>query len=380
MPPPLPSPVPPALSDRSRLATVVSFVARFLPDTFTLMLIAVVIAASVFPCEGKVAQVFGGVTSVAIGLLFFMHGAKLSPEDIKAGATHWRLHLLVFACTFGMFPVLGITLRPVLEPLVTPELYVGILFLCALPATVQSAIAFTAMARGNVPAAVCSASASSLVGIFLTPVLVGLLLAQHGEGGSVLDAMRAIVMQLLVPFVAGQIARRWIGAWVTEHKASLGWIDRSSILLVVYTAFSEAVIEGLWRQMPLRSLLGLVLVCSVLLALALCITTFAARRLGFSREDEITIVFCGSKKSMASGIPMAQVLFASHAVGAVVLPLMLFHQIQLMVCAVLAQRYARRPGPEPHRVLDNEAGAAVVPGANDTAASAAGASLTERRQ
>ncbi len=355
-----------------------------MPDRFTLMLVGVVIAASLFPCEGAAATVFGGITSVAIGLLFFMHGAKLSREDIKAGVTHWRLHLLVFTCTFGMFPVLGIALRPVLEPLVTPELYVGILFLCALPATVQSAIAFTAMARGNVPAAVCSASASSLIGIFLTPVLVGLLLAHHGAGGSVLDAMRAIVLQLLVPFVAGQIARRWIGGWVAAHRASLGWIDRSSILLVVYTAFSEAVIEGLWRQMPLRSLLGLVVACSVLLAFALFITTFAARRLGFSREDEITIVFCGSKKSMASGIPMAQVLFASHAVGAVVLPLMLFHQIQLMVCAVLAQRYARRAGLEPHRVLGTAAEPrvelAAEPAANATPDSASGARLAERRQ
>jgi sodium/bile acid cotransporter 7 len=314
---------------------------RFVPDNFTLTLIAVVIAASVLPCSGNWAVAFNALTNVAIGLLFFMHGAKLSREAILQGITHWRLHLLVFACTFLMFPVLGLALRPVLQPLVTPDLYVGILFLCALPATVQSAIAFTSMARGNVPAAVCSASASSLIGIFLTPVLVGLLLSQHGAAAS-FDAVRAIVLQLLLPFVAGQVARRWIGAWVHRHKAALGHIDRSSILLVVYTAFSEAVIQGLWQQIPAQALLGLALVCAVLLGLALAITTFAARRLGFDKADEITIVFCGSKKSLASGIPMARVLFAGHAVGAVVLPLMLFHQMQLMVCAVLAQRYAAR--------------------------------------
>ena len=318
---------------------------RFIPDNFTLTLIAVVITASLLPCSGKVAVAFNWITNIAIGLLFFMHGAKLSREAIVAGITHWRLHLLVFAATFVMFPLLGVALRPLLQPLVTPDLYVGILFLCALPATVQSAIAFTSMARGNVPAAVCSASASSLIGIFLTPVLVGLLLSQHGAASS-LDAVRAIVLQLLVPFIAGQIARRWIGAWVERHKAVLSTIDRSSILLVVYTAFSEAVIQGLWQQIPLTALAGLVVVCAVLLALALFVTTFAARRLGFSKEDEITIVFCGSKKSLASGIPMARVLFASHAVGAVVLPLMLFHQMQLMVCAVLAQRYAMRAKEE----------------------------------
>lgn len=314
---------------------------RFVPDNFTLTLIAVVILASVLPCSGSWAVAFDWITSIAIGLLFFMHGAKLSREAIVAGLTHWRLHLLVFAATFVMFPLLGLALRPLLQPLVTPDLYVGILFLCALPATVQSAIAFTAMARGNVPAAVCSASASSLIGIFLTPVLVGLMLAQHGAAAS-FDSVRAIVLQLLVPFIAGQIARRWIGPFVERHKAGLGTIDRSSILLVVYTAFSEAVIQGLWQQIPLRALIGLVVACAVLLAVALGITTFAARRLGFSKEDEIAIVFGGSKKSLASGIPMARVLFSSGAVGAVVLPLMLFHQMQLMVCAVLAQRYAAR--------------------------------------
>jgi sodium/bile acid cotransporter 7 len=315
---------------------------RFIPDNFTLLLVAVVIAASLLPCSGMAAVAFNAITNIAIGLLFFMHGAKLSREAVLQGLTHWRLHGLVFACTFVMFPLLGLALRPLLEPLVTPDLYVGLLFLCALPATVQSAIAFTSIARGNVPAAVCSASGSSLIGIFLTPLLVGLLLSTHG-GAASFDAVRAIVLQLLVPFVAGQLARRWISGWIERHKAVLGLLDRGSILLVVYTAFSEAVIQGLWQQIPPRALVGLLVACAVLLALALLITTFAARRLGFSTEDEITIVFCGSKKSLASGIPMARVLFASHAVGAVVLPLMLFHQMQLMVCAVIAQRYRARP-------------------------------------
>ena len=318
---------------------------RFLPDTFTLLLIAVVIVATLLPCRGAWAQAFHVITTASIALLFFMHGAKLSRDAIVAGFTHWRLHLLVLACTFAMFPLLGLALRPLLAPLVTPELYVGILFMCALPATVQSSIAFTSMARGNVPAAVCSASASSLIGIVVSPLLIGLLLSQQGAAAS-LDAVQAIVLQLLVPFAAGQFARRWISGWVERHRVTLGAIDRSSVLLVVYTAFSEAIIGGLWQQIPGRALIGLVVACAVLLALALSITTLLARRLGFDRADEIAIVFCGSKKSLASGIPMARVLFASHAVGAVVLPLMLFHQIQLMVCAVLAQRYAARAGPD----------------------------------
>lgn len=315
---------------------------RYLPDNFTLALIAVVTLASFWPASGVTAHFFERLTTVAIGLLFFLHGAKLSREAILGGITHWRLHVLVFAATFVMFPLLGLALRPVLTPLVTPELYTGVLFLCVLPATVQSAIAFTSMARGNIPAAVCSASASTLLGVFVTPILVDLIVVQHSSSGASLDAIGRILLQLMVPFVAGHLMRPWIGAWIKRHASVLTLVDRGSILLVVYTAFSAAVIEGLWKQVPMSALAGLLVVCAVLLALALAITTWAARSLGFDKADEITIVFCGSKKSLASGIPMAKVLFASHAVGAIVLPLMLFHQIQLMVCAVLAQRYARR--------------------------------------
>ena len=316
---------------------------RLLPDNFTLALIATVTVASLLPCEGTAAVIFGWITNLGIALLFFLHGAKLSRQAIIAGATHWRLHLLVFACTFILFPILGMALKPALSPLVTPDLYLGMLYLCALPATVQSAIAFTSLARGNIPAAICSASASSLLGVFVTPLLVQLLIGAHGDTGmSTLDAIGKITLQLLVPFIAGQLLRPWIGAWVERHKPVLRYVDQGSILLVVYTAFSAAVIQGLWHQVPLPALAGLVVACCVLLALALVATNLLGRWLGFSLEDRITIIFCGSKKSLATGVPMASVLFVSSTVGVILLPLMLFHQIQLMVCAVLAQRYSQR--------------------------------------
>ncbi len=319
---------------------------RFLLDNFTLALIAVVAISTVLPARGVAAVGFEYLTDFAIGLLFFLHGAKLSREAVIAGATHWRLHLLVLSCTFVLFPILGFALRPLLQPLITPALYTGIMFLCVLPATVQSAIAFTSLARGNVPAAVCSASASTLIGVFITPVLVGLLVVPHNGVGISLGAIGHILLQLMAPFVAGHLLRPWIGGFATRHAAGLRMVDQSSILLVVYTAFSAAVIEGLWSHVSPEALIGLVVVCAVLLALALCSTTFLSRRLGFQKADEITIVFCGSKKSLASGVPMAKVLFAAPAVGAIVLPLMVFHQMQLMVCAVLAQRYAIRHIPE----------------------------------
>lgn len=323
---------------------------RYLPDRFTIAIVLVVILASFLPASGKGAQIFEIITNIAVGVLFFMHGAKLSREAIVAGVMHWRLHLVVFLSTFVMFPILGLTLKPVLSWMMTPELYVGLLFLCALPSTVQSSIALTGIARGNVPAAVCSASFSSVVGIFLTPVLVGLFVVPHG-GHISFDAIVKILVQLLLPFVVGHLMRPLIGKFIHKHRASLKYVDQGSILLVVYTAFSAAVIEGLWKNTPLSTLFGVIAASSILLGISLLITWQAGKRLGFSKADQITIIFCGSKKSLATGAPMAKVLFASSAVGAIVLPVMIFHQIQLMLCAMIAQHYARRPDEDAEKII-----------------------------
>lgn len=316
---------------------------RLLFDNFTLILLAVVAAATLLPAQGQGAVFFEGLTVAAIALLFFMHGAKLSRQAIIAGATHWRLHLLVFGCTFVMFPMLGLLAKPILVPLLGDKLYMGVLFLCVLPGTVQSAIAFTSLAGGNVPAAVCSASASSILGIILTPLLVALLMqVDASEGASPLRAIGSISMQLLLPFVLGHAMRPLIGTWVDKHKKNLSRLDQTSILLVVYTALSASVVAGLWNTVSPRTLGILTVVCCVLLAVVLFLTAWLGQRFGFNREDRITIVFGGSKKSMATGVPMAQVLFAGPLLGPALLPLIIFHQIQLMVCAVMAQHYARQ--------------------------------------
>ena len=216
------------------------------------------------------------------------------------------------------------------------------MFLCVLPSTVQSSIAFVSMARGNIPAAICSASASTLLGVFITPLLVSIFVTEHGASGSFVDAVVKILLQLMLPFALGHLLQRWVGPFIKAHGKLTKVVDQGSILLVVYTAFSAAVVQGIWKQVSVSTLVGLLVICAVILALALVLTTFLSRRLGFGKEDEITAVFCGSKKSLVSGVPMAKVLFASSTVGMMVLPLMLFHQMQLMVCAVLAARYARR--------------------------------------
>ncbi|WP_066455166.1 bile acid:sodium symporter family protein [Castellaniella caeni] len=326
---------------------------RLLLDRFTLILVAVVAAATLLPAHGVGAVFFKNLTTAAIALLFFLHGAKLSREAIIAGATHWRLHGVIFIWTFVIFPLIGWALRPVLVPLLGEHLYVGVMYLCVLPGTVQSAIAFTSIGRGNVPAAVCAASASSIIGIVVTPLLLQLLLETDTsalDSSSLLQSIVHIGEQIFLPFVAGHLMRPLVGRWMDGHRTLVRAVDQSSILLVVYTAFSESVIAGLWNQVDPLSLGLLVVTCCVLLAIVLVLNTWSTRKLGFSRADEVTIVFCGSKKSMATGVPMAGVLFSAGAIGPVLLPLMIFHQIQLMVCAVLAQNYQRHAPPEPgHR-------------------------------
>ncbi|WP_347566985.1 bile acid:sodium symporter family protein [Caulobacter sp. CCUG 60055] len=324
--------------------TAGSFVRRALgrlrPDPYILALLGMVVLASLLPARGEAAVGLGWATKLAIALLFFLHGAKLSREAVIAGIAHWRLHLTVLASTFVLFPILGLGVMLLPETILPRQLALGVLFLCCLPSTVQSSIAFTAIARGNVAAAVCAASASNLFGIALTPLLAAMLMGT--QGGFAPSAVEGVVVQLLAPFVAGQVARPWVGRWVDKHKRLTGLVDRGSILLVVYTAFSEAVVGGLWRKVDLVEIVILLIVCAALLAVVLAVTAYGSRLMGFDKEDEITIVFCGSKKSLASGVPLAGILFPGAAAGVMVLPLMLFHQIQLMACAVIAQRYAAR--------------------------------------
>lgn len=314
-------------------------------DGYSMLLIATVVVATLLPCRGRAAEGFALLTQAAIALLFFLHGAKLSRAAIVAGLTAWRLHLVVFAATFLMFPLLGLGVEWGSSWFLSPALAQGLLFLTLLPSTVQSSIAFTAIARGNVPAAVCSASLSNIAGIFITPVLVALLMGVSASGGDSLAAIEEIALQLLLPFVVGHLARPLVGGFIERHKPLVSTVDRGSILLVVYTAFSAAVIEGLWHRVPVWQLVLVAIVCCLLLAMVLFATRTLARRLGFSRADEIAIVFCGSKKSLASGVPMAGVLFPAAQVGALILPLMIFHQLQLLACAVIARRYAQADLP-----------------------------------
>jgi sodium/bile acid cotransporter 7 len=309
-------------------------------DRFLAAILLTVVFAAVMPARGEAAAAVGWLADAAIVLLFFMHGAKLSPEEALVGARHWRLHVMVFLSTFALFPLLGISAHFLVPGFLPGPLWAGVILLTALPSTVQASIVFTSVAGGNVPAAMCSATASSLLGVFLTPLIAGFLLASHGLEISARSVL-GIVVQLLLPFVAGQLLRPWIGAYLMRHPRALKSVDYGSVLILVYAAFSHGVVDGIWHQIGAGDLFKVALVDIALLAAVMAILTFGSRQLGFSRADEIAIVFCGSKKSLVNGVPIATLLFAGH-VGLVVIPLMVFHQIQLMVCASLARHYAAR--------------------------------------
>ena len=313
------------------------------PDPLIVLIILAVIIAIIAPARGNFADIFGQLTNVAIALLFFLYGARLSTQEAFNGLKHWRLHLTILAFTFVVYPLIGIALRP-LTAVISNDMYLGILFLTLVPSTVQSSVAFTSIAKGNVAGAIVSASASNLVGVIITPLLVMFLM---GTGGGVhidTPVFGEIALLLLAPFVLGQLTRRWVGK-VAQSKATKV-VDRGSIAMVVYSAFSKGVVDGIWSSISLWDLAFLVVFAAIFVAFMLWLTRRASQKMGFNRADTIAIEFCGSKKSLATGLPMASVIFASGgaSLGLLILPLMIYHQVQLMMCSWLAARYAQHPG------------------------------------
>jgi sodium/bile acid cotransporter 7 len=314
---------------------------RFGLDAYFFLLLSVVALASLVPARGMSAEIVAKVAFFGVALLFFLYGAKLDPRAIAAGITNWRLQSLIAGCTYLAFPLVGVTLAAIVAPFAPPEVSIGIVFLAILPSTVQSSIAFTGMARANVPGAVCAATLSNLAGVVLTPLLAAWLL-QSDTGGFSLDTMKNIAIQILLPFMLGQLARPKIGKWITAHKRVTLFVDRGAILLIVYSAFSAGVVSGIWQSVGAPVLLVIVAANAVMLVILLVGSMAAGKAMGLPREDCLAALFCGSTKSLATGLPIANILFAGQALSLIVLPLMLFHQMQLLTCAIIAQRQAQQ--------------------------------------
>lgn len=315
------------------------------PDWFLLGLALAVVLAWLFPEPGARGGFLHpeALNKAGVALVFFLHGLGLSFAALRAGTLGYRVHVAVQLATFGFFPLLGVCGLGLMGGSLDPDLRAGFFYLCALPSTVSSSIAMTAAARGNVPAAVFNATASSLMGVFLTPLWLELVL---GAAGHTLPVGRVIVdllCWLVLPLVLGQLARPWLGGFVSRHRALVHWVDRGIILLLVYTSFCDSISAGVWTEHGTRTLVATFVGCALLLATVLVTLSVVLRWLRFPIEDRIAAVFCGSKKTLAAGVPMARLIFGAHpGLSVILLPIMIYHSLQLVVCGWLAARWARR--------------------------------------
>ncbi len=308
-------------------------------DPLVLAILGALVLGLVVPVRGVAADVFDDVRTAAIVLLFFLYGARMPTRDVLGGLRNFRLQGSMLAATFVVFPILGLLVQLLPASVLSDDLSAGVLYLTVLPSTVQSSVVFTSIARGNVAGAIMAATVSNTVGILATPLLVAALLG-GALGGIGADSVGEILLELLLPFVVGQVVQRWIGRWLRAHGGLTRVTDRATILLVAYTSVSEAQTSGAWANVSVWALGVLVVVCAAVLAIMLALTWWGGARLRLNRPDRIALLMCGSKKSLATGLPMAAVLFAPAVAATIALPVIAFHQLQLATCAVVARRLA----------------------------------------
>lgn len=281
------------------------------------------------------------VINIGVFLVFFLHGINLSSEQIRHGLKNVRLHVMVQVFTFVVFPLLWLLGKTVLGTQIPALLMLGFLYLCALPSTISSSVALTGSAGGNVPAAILNASLSSVLGIFITPWLCSLVVGSGSDGIDLGATLLDLCGLLLAPLLLGQALRPWLGKFFARHKRYTNVMDKVVILLLVYAAFCNSMVSGMWQQQGLSVLVTAFVGSAIILALVLWLTTRTARALRFNRADEIAAVFCASKKSLAAGAPMAALIFGAHpGLGLILLPIMIYHPLQLIVCSIMAESYS----------------------------------------
>lgn len=306
-------------------------------DPFMVAIVGALLLGSAVPLDGQPAVWMDRLVAAGVFLVFFLYGIKIAPREAGRALANWRLHTLVVAATYVLFPLLGLLTTLIPHAILPGDLALGVLFLCLLPSTVQSSVTFTSIAQGNVAGAMSAASLSNLAGVFITPVLAAALM-----GGTLTlstDLVLKVAAQLLLPFVLGQIVRPFLADVVKRHPRATTLSDRTAISLAVFAAASHAREAGVWSAVSALDLLVLFAVMIALLAAVLSLTWLVGRRFHLPRGDRVVLVMCGSKKSLASGIPMATVLLPASGIGLIVLPLILFHQLQLLTCASIARRW-----------------------------------------
>ena len=324
---------------------LVALLARAGLDWFLLALIGVVTLAYFHPGLGSKASPVPWkiITTVGVALVFFFYGLKLSMDKLRAGLGNWRLHTLVQLATFVLFPVLALLSRPLFSAGSGELLWQSIFFLCVLPSTVSTSVVMVSIAGGNLPAAIFNASISSLLGIVLTPLLCSLFLHTAAGGGQLWGLAAQLLWQVVLPVGAGLLLNARFGAFAERHKASLRYFDQLTILLIVFTAFCDSFAGGIFSRFQTADVIRLGAGMVGLYLLVFGAIWALSRALRFSRADQIVAVFCGSKKSLVHGSVMASLLFpASAATGLILLPLMLYHALQIVLASSMAQYLGRR--------------------------------------
>lgn len=310
-------------------------------DPFIIGLLAMLAAGLLLPIPPAVLAALEVVSDIAIVVLFFLYGARLPTREVLDGLRNVRLQGSALLVTFVLFPLLGLALSTAAASSIGDTLAAGVLYVSLLPSTVQSSVALVGVARGNVAGAITAATISNLVGMLLTPVLVLVLMHTSGSTGG--GGIRSVLLLLLLPFVLGQLAQPLIGGYVRSRKRLTAIWDRGTILLVVLVAVATATASGVWSTVSAATLAGVIALSAVMLAIALAATWFGGRALQLPMPDRIALLMCGSQKSLATGLPMLAALFPAAIAGPIAVPVIVFHQLQLIVSSAIARRLARRP-------------------------------------
>jgi sodium/bile acid cotransporter 7 len=313
-------------------------------NVFFLCLVATVFLAWLFPEFGSAnsAMPLRQITGYGVSVIFFFYGVQLDFKSLVEGLRNWKLHLTVQSTTFILFPLFAAIIVYFFGK-VNEQLWLGFFYLCALPSTVSSSVVMVSIAGGNVAAAIFNASLSSIIGIFMTPVWMSFYNVQAGSDVALSDAIGKLCIQVLVPVIVGMLFHSRIGAWVLKYKTWLRFTDQFIILLIVFTAFAESFLGKMFDSFSAQQivLLGIAMLAFFLVMAAIMFLVSSSLR--FSIADRITVIFCGSKKSLVQGAVMGRVLFPDPVVfGVILLPLMLYHALQLMAGSMLAQIISRK--------------------------------------
>lgn len=316
-------------------------------DWFILAIITMIILASVWSTPGIQKGLFSlkSIAGYGVSLIFFFYGLRLSPQKLREGLSNWRLHSVIQLSTFVLFPVLLLLLKRFFGSNGNELFWLGAFYVAALPSTVSSSVVMVSIAGGNIPAAIFNASISALIGVFITPLWMGILLATSAQGFDLTDVIIKLIIQVLVPVTLGIILNHRFGAFADKHRKKMRYFDQSVILLIIYTAFCESFAKHMFSEHGVSDILILGLCMIALFFFVYGIISIISKFMHFNREDKITAVFCGSKKSLVHGTVMSKVLFPNAAAaGIILLPLMMYHALQLMAASIIAQSMARKEG------------------------------------